>query len=110
MLSKRSILTQQVFPYILGTYIQLPRKRPAGRPSSAVQGVFQAVKNRKQRQKTAPWRAPCARRKLFMPMQDTEDQKLKAEIDEIMQRVDRILAKLDSEDPGKPSKGDASAE
>jgi hypothetical protein len=45
-----------------------------------------------------------------MPMQDTEDQKLKAEIDEIMQRVDRILAKLDSEDPGKPSKGDASAE
>jgi hypothetical protein len=45
-----------------------------------------------------------------MPMRDTEDQKLKAEIDEIMQRVDRILAKLDSQDPGKPAKGGTSAE
>ncbi len=43
-----------------------------------------------------------------MPIQDREEQKLKAEIDEIMQRVDRILNKIDSDDPGKNSGSDRS--
>ncbi|MGD8366865.1 MAG: hypothetical protein PVG78_04420 [Desulfobacterales bacterium] len=45
-----------------------------------------------------------------MQMQDLEDQKLKAEIDEIMQRVDRILSKLDAEDPGKQPDTEKSGE
>jgi hypothetical protein len=43
-----------------------------------------------------------------MPAQDMEDQKLKAEIDEIMRRVNRTLAKIDLEDPGKRTKGEES--
>ena len=43
-----------------------------------------------------------------MPAQDQEDQKLKTEIDEIMRRVDRTLARIDSEDPGKRPKGEES--
>jgi hypothetical protein len=45
-----------------------------------------------------------------MPAQDLEDQKLKAEIDEIVRRVNRTLAKIDSEDPGKRPKGEESGE
>ena len=45
-----------------------------------------------------------------MPVQDQEDQKLKAEIDEIMRRVDRTLAKIDSQDPGKQQKDEASGQ
>ncbi len=45
-----------------------------------------------------------------MPPQDLEDQKLKAEIDEIMHRVDRILERIDSKDPGKRSRGEQSGE
>jgi hypothetical protein len=45
-----------------------------------------------------------------MQMQDREDQKLKAEIDEIMRRVDRILSKLDAEDPGKRQNTEKSGE
>lgn len=43
-------------------------------------------------------------------MKDREDQKLKAEIDEIMRRVDRILQKIETEDPGKKPKSGGSAE
>ena len=43
-----------------------------------------------------------------MPIQDREEQKLKTEIDEIMQRVDRILNKIEADDPGKKSRNDRS--
>jgi hypothetical protein len=36
-----------------------------------------------------------------MPTMDQEDQKLKDEIDEIMKRVDRILKRIENQDPGK---------
>jgi hypothetical protein len=45
-----------------------------------------------------------------MQMKDLEDQKLKAEIDEIMRRVNRILSKLDTEDPGKRQNTERSGE
>ena len=41
-----------------------------------------------------------------MPIQDREDQRLKAEIDEIMQRVNRILDKIKAEDPANKPEGD----
>ena len=36
-----------------------------------------------------------------MPNIDQEDRKLKAEIDEIMKRVNRTLEKIEALDPGK---------
>mgnify|MGYP006296563113 CR=1 FL=1 len=45
-----------------------------------------------------------------MSIPDQEDQKLKAEIDEIMKRVDRILNKIESDDPGKKSNSDGSGQ
>jgi hypothetical protein len=45
-----------------------------------------------------------------MPIQDREEQKLKAEIDEIMQRVDRILSRIEADDPGKEPRSDSSGE
>ena len=43
-----------------------------------------------------------------MPIQDREEQKLKTEIDEIVQRVDRILNKIEADDPGKKPRSDRS--
>jgi len=45
-----------------------------------------------------------------MPIQDREEQKLKSEIDEIMQRVDRILNKIETDDPGKKPSSDRSGQ
>ena len=45
-----------------------------------------------------------------MPIQDQEDRKLKAEIDEIMKRVDHILNKIESDDPGKKPKSNRSGQ
>ena len=45
-----------------------------------------------------------------MPTQDREEQKLKAEIDEIMQRVKQILNKIEADDPGKEQQRSDSGE
>jgi len=35
-------------------------------------------------------------------MDDLEELKIKAEIDEIAQNIDRIMSRVETEDPGRP--------
>jgi hypothetical protein len=88
--SARSILTEMVFPYILDTYSWFCM-------SATPIGVSIIFKKK--------WGGT-----IIMPVQDQEDRKLKAEIDEIMKRVDRTVARIDSQDPGKLQKNDSSGQ
>jgi hypothetical protein len=43
-------------------------------------------------------------------MDDVEEQKIKAEIDEISQNIEMILKKVENEDPGRPTAANFEAE
>ena len=43
-------------------------------------------------------------------MDDLEELKIKAEIDEIAQNIDKIITRVETEDPGRPPTPDSNAE
>ena len=43
-------------------------------------------------------------------MDDLEELKIKAEIDEIAQNIDRIMTRVETEDPGRPPAPDTNAD
>ena len=43
-------------------------------------------------------------------MDDLEELKIKAEIDEIAQSIDKIMTRVETEDPGRPAAPDATPE
>ncbi len=43
-------------------------------------------------------------------MDDLEELKIKSEIDEIAQNIDKIMTRVETEDPGRPPAPDSNAE
>ena len=43
-------------------------------------------------------------------MDDLEELKIKAEIDEIAQSIDKIMTRVETEDPGRPPAADSTPE
>ena len=43
-------------------------------------------------------------------MDDLEELKIKTEIDEITQNIDKIMTRVETEDPGRPQAPDSNAE